>query len=289
MFDVSWGEMGVVVGLGLFLIGRKDLPKAARVAGTQVGRVVGMLQGARARADAFAQTNELRALHNEVRSGLRELDAVKAELAVSFSPSQMMQGQRNNLGTMVPSANRNPSTTLSSYRPLPIPPPPLLQSTSTNFTREAQNAQTGSTAEAAAAAAAGTETSPASFGQSTSASNLAPPPQLHNYEQHQDLLYKNHHHHASIAAVAEEEWIKQGIHFRSRAEQGPRTTGQQQQQQQKSPSGSALLSHVLQQSLIFDQYDRVIQDQEQSMQSRMRSIQEKVVQNQKHQSAKDSR
>jgi Sec-independent protein translocase protein TatA len=254
MFDVSWGETFVVVGLGLFLIGRQDLPKAARVAGTHVGRIVGWLQGARASADAFAQTNELRALHNEVKSGLRELDAVKAELAVSLSPSQMMQGQRNNLGTMVPSANRIPSTNiLSSHRP-------SSSSSSLQLT-----SITGTPAPPVTSYASNNGTFP-------------PPSTLHHHgqqqQQQQDQLYKSHH--ASIAAVAEEEWIKQGIHFRSRAERGPGTSEQQQQQDKMSPSfGSALLSRALQQSLIFDQYDRVIQEQEQNMQNRMQSIQEK--------------
>jgi Sec-independent protein translocase protein TatA len=270
MFDVSWGEITVVVGLGLFLIGRKDLPQAARVAGTQVGRVVGLLQGARARADAFAQTNELRALHNEVKSGLRELDAVRAELAVSLSPSQMMQGQRNNLGTMVPSANRIPSATntmlSSSYRPAP--------------SSHQSTAIAGSGASSPATSYAG---GTLGLQSSSAVSALAPPPPptLHHDEPH-------HHHHASIAAVAEEEWIKQGIHFRSRAERGP-GTAQQQHQEQKSPSGSALLSRALQESLIFDQYDRVIQEQEQFMQSRMQSIQEKVQSQNQSTNKKDSR
>ena len=46
MFHLSRGELAVATGLGLFLIGRRDLPKAAHVVGTQVGRVVGFLQGA---------------------------------------------------------------------------------------------------------------------------------------------------------------------------------------------------------------------------------------------------
>ena len=73
MFDVSWGETFVLIGISFAAVGRKDLPKASKFLGTQVGRIVGLLQGARARADRFAQTNELHALQNELRSGLREL------------------------------------------------------------------------------------------------------------------------------------------------------------------------------------------------------------------------
>ena len=83
MFDISWGETVVIIGISVAAIGRKDLPKASKFLGNKVGKVVGLLQGARARADLFAQSNELNALQNELRSGLRELDTVKGELAVA--------------------------------------------------------------------------------------------------------------------------------------------------------------------------------------------------------------
>eukprot|EP00536_Pseudo-nitzschia_multiseries_P005858 jgi/Psemu1/191709/e_gw1.118.116.1 len=85
MFDVSWGEIAVLGAVGIAVTGKRDLPTACRFVGHQLGRVVGLLQGARARADRFAHHNELRALQNELRSGLRELDHVKTELAVAAS------------------------------------------------------------------------------------------------------------------------------------------------------------------------------------------------------------
>jgi Sec-independent protein translocase protein TatA len=45
MFNVSWAELAVLAGVSLAVIGRKDLPKVAYVAGTQIGRLVGFLQG----------------------------------------------------------------------------------------------------------------------------------------------------------------------------------------------------------------------------------------------------
>jgi len=90
MFDISWGETFVVLGLTAGLIGRKDLPRASYFLGTQVGRVVGLLQGARIRADKFASNNDLHALQSELRSGLRELDAVKGELAAAASSRSIM-------------------------------------------------------------------------------------------------------------------------------------------------------------------------------------------------------
>jgi len=41
-------------------------------------------------------------------------------------------------------------------------------------------------------------------------------------------------------------------------------------------SGSAMLAFLLKESLIFSQYDRVVQEQERAVQSRIQSIEEKV-------------
>jgi Sec-independent protein translocase protein TatA len=114
MFDVSWGELAVVTGLGLFLVGKKDLPAATRVVGRHFGRAVGVLQGARARADRFAANHELRQLQNELRAGLRELDAVKSEFAVSMSPSR-------SLGATVPGVNRMAVAENRSLGATPVP------------------------------------------------------------------------------------------------------------------------------------------------------------------------
>jgi Sec-independent protein translocase protein TatA len=66
MFDVSWGEIVVVMAAGVCFVGRQDLPRAAHTVATQVGRLVGLLQGARLRADQFASQNELRQLKKEI-------------------------------------------------------------------------------------------------------------------------------------------------------------------------------------------------------------------------------
>jgi hypothetical protein len=83
----------------------------------------------------------------------------------------------------------------------------------------------------------------------------------------------------TIAAVVEEEWAAQGKSFRSRAEQasGPRDGAIQQ-----STSGSAVLANLMQQTLIFDQYDRVVQEQDTILQSKMDGIQVKVQETNKN-------
>jgi Sec-independent protein translocase protein TatA len=211
MFDVSWGEITVVVGLGLAIIGRKDLPRASRTLGTQVGRVVGLLQGARARADRYASQNELRQLQNELRSGLRELDAVKSELAVSITGRGLMG---RSLGSMVSGANKQmvpslPAASAMSYADAPERQPQL--------------------------------------------EPLAPEAQ-------------------SIAAVAEEEWEKQGIAFKSKAESGAGLANYD-----PSTSGSVMLANILTQSLIFDQYDRAVREQDRALQTKVDSVRKGVA------------
>lgn len=254
MLEVSWGELAVVLGLGLALIGRKDLPNAARVAGTQVGRVVGLLQGARARADRFAAQNELKQLQNELRSGLRELDAVKAEVAVSMSGGGRAGGRT--LGAMVPSANKQPPLMPPSSSAIP----PI--TSKPNLPQSSTQTSTGNRMLGPAS----------SFAPPTT--NESPP----MYSSH-DLAPERQ----SIAAVVEEEWEKQGISFRSRAEQG---AGLQRSSTDSSTSstpydvstsGSVLLSNLIKETLIFDQYDRVTREQDQVLQSKMDSIQQKIA------------
>jgi Sec-independent protein translocase protein TatA len=226
MFDVSWGEIAVITGVGLVLIGRKDLPKAAFVAGTQLGRVVGLLQGARARADRFGAHSELKQLQNELRSGLRELDAVKSELAVSMSAGGMMG---RSLGAMTPNAARQPQQ-------------PQLHQSAPNINLSTSNpAMTSSSLD-------------------TAASSYTP--------QHRPVVQSSIYQ--TTAAVAEQEWVAQGIAFSSAAEQGLGVSNFNREQ-----AGSVVLANLLQQSLIFDQYDRVVAEQDAALQSKVASIQAK--------------
>ena len=224
MFDTSWGEIFVMTGLCLALVGRKDLPKASRFVGSQVGRVVGLLQGARLRADRFAAQNELRQLQNELRAGLRELDAVKAEIAVAAS-SRGTIGRA--LGATVPSANR-------------IAPEGVVRSISDNENKGVFTTVTTTNSS---------KTMEMRDMPTAAVRPLAP---------------RAH----AVAAVAEDEWVKQGIGFVSRAEQMGADTA-------AGPSGAKILSNLIQQSLIFDQHDRVVQEQQQALQSKVEDAKQK--------------
>jgi Sec-independent protein translocase protein TatA len=239
MFNFSWGELLVVAGLGVAFVGRQDLPKAAHMLGTQLGRVVGLLQGVRARADRYAAQSELRQLQNELRSGLRELDAVKSELAVSMSPMGMMG---RTLGPMTGNADTRSTT-------------PMLTSSAFPQNATFPNSDTAAANFSQTNAIGGVSST---FSQSNVSGDASAPTVSSSVFQ-------------STAAVAEQEWAKQGIAFTSAAERGHATSN-------TDPTGSQVLAKLLQESLIFDQYDRAVAEQNALLQTKVHQIQANVQQ-----------
>ena len=285
MIDVSWTETVVLFGVGVFLIGRKDLPKASHAVGRQVGRVVGVLQGARARADRFTADNELKALQNELRSGLRELDNVRGEFAVAASGSGLMG---RGLGTMVPGANRI-AASASSSRKKPI----VIDGQSSS----AHNESSAISFPIVDAPPSTTQTMPPeNFGTPTTPSFLSGEAYLAAAQRVGESMAESGPvvsnplglapRSQSVAAVAEEEWSKQGIGFVSRAEKGTGVwermrdneaveagvTGSCGQGSISKPGGAALLADLIQQSLIHDQYDRTLQEQDEALNRRAEKI-----------------
>lgn len=255
MLDVSWGELLVVTGLGFALVGRKDLPKAAGFVGNRVGRIVGLLQGARARADSFAQQTELKQLHNELKSGLRELDAVKSEMAVAMS-SRGMRG----IGSAAMGGASSSRTVLSSQ-----PPQQQQQIASLGAaTTASQFATAGpiSPVDSIESAAMSMPSFPIDNNSSTTSTAQ---------QQTRALPPKSQ----TIGAVAEEEWEKQGIGFRSRAERGVGLGYSDEDANNPLNSGSSILANIYKNNLMFDQYDRVVEEQDGILQSKIDSLQAK--------------
>jgi Sec-independent protein translocase protein TatA len=227
MFNISWGETLVLTGAVIAVVGRKDLPNMCRYLGLYVGRFVGLLQGARARADRFAAQSELRQLQNELRMGLRELDVVRSEVAITMS-SQSMKG----LGATVPGVNRQSNI---------LPTNPKQLSTTT--------------------------TSVSEIGNTHLVRSFIPPAggELAESQPKENVAYVRElaPRSQAVAAVAEEEWLKRGIGFRTKVERG---SGE--------ATGSALLSNLYQQTLIFDQHDRVVLEQDEILRARVKKIEE---------------
>ncbi|KAG7336483.1 hypothetical protein IV203_027532 [Nitzschia inconspicua] len=276
MFDISLGEIFVVSAVGMALTGRRDLPAACRFVGSQIGRVVGLLQGARARADQFAHQNELKQLQNEFRSGLRELDQVKMELAVAAS-SRGMIGR--GLGVTTGSANRVAGGAI-----------PL-----GNLTKPTGGAATTSPVTSTPVYSTGSlsTSSPGSSGLSSSVltsilpqsrrSDLLPPTTGNNSNLDLFDFEVSHSENSNDSvevspsgvtnmecAVIQEEWEKQGIGFRAVAEQGQwNYTSNSPSWDTNKATGSELLEYLERQCLIFDQYDRAIAKEDQALRERM--------------------
>uniref|UniRef100_A0A7S4JIM1 Uncharacterized protein n=1 Tax=Odontella aurita TaxID=265563 RepID=A0A7S4JIM1_9STRA len=282
MFDVSWGETAVLFGAGFFLVGRRDLPHASRIFGTQVGRIVGLLRGARARADRFTANNELRHLQNELRSGLRELDQVKSELAVAASSGGLIgrglgkttsganRGLRTELGAPLAAsaaARASPTTTAT---PRPAVAPTSVETGSTVANAIASSPSIGGEDYLAAARAAADALPPSGISASPSSNGTS------DWKPTLELAPRSH----AVAAVAEEEWEKQGIGFRSRAEKGTgiwdnaSAASAGDQGAAGMTGGASLVSDLIQQSLIYDQYDRAVREQDEAMDRRAERIRE---------------
>ncbi|CAB9517634.1 RING finger ubiquitin ligase [Seminavis robusta] len=258
MIEISWGEAVVVMGVTFAVIGRKDLPRFAGYLGRGVGRTVGLLQGARQRAEAYAQETELKQLHQEFKSGLNELSAVRREVDTTMNPSRKMVGSRPPI--QLTHETHGAASALSGIQ----------TTTATAATTNNIMAQMGNLA--ARNPSTGTDALQSSIPQFSS---LPPPnalpvssspefqsssssPQPSNNSSIRQLPPESQ----TIGAVAEEEWEKQGMGFRSRAERGAGLGYTDDQANDPLNSGSSILANVYKQNLIHDQYDRVTQYQE---------------------------
>ena len=98
--DVSLAEVLVVVGVGVAVIGKRELPLYARQVGSSVGRLVGTLIRTRKSLDGFAKHNELTQLHAEFQAGVSELSQIRGELlnATTMQRQSRPVPQRGSVG-----------------------------------------------------------------------------------------------------------------------------------------------------------------------------------------------
>ena len=303
--SVSWGELFLLGGVGVMLAGRKDLPAVSRAVGFQLGRVVGLLHGARHRADTFAHQHELKQLQNEFRSSLRELDQVKMELAMAASTQGVMGktlgpttrsanrivgsggGSAGNVGTVtsntVPLSQQLPvhsfqNTTMGVIANNPTMEPESLLNTesitsNTIAVPKAAKAALSSPSSlpTASLSAANDNTMLFDFKIEDDTAKETPQSPQSNSELH-DIVTP------SERAVLEDEWHKQGIAFKSVAESGqwqPNTSDT------SKATGSELLEYLQRQTLIFDQYDAAMASKDQSIQDRIAAREQQSNDNKK--------
>ena len=224
-------------------------------------------------------------MQNEFKSGLRELDAVKAELAGSMMSSNrgiggLSQGHNNtnNLGALTSNVDRKKTSMVGEGS---MKPSGGLQSSSGHIVgvgggiipQSSSSTTNNMGAEYLAAAQQAEESLQGNNNNSapiaTTATILAPRSQ-------------------SVAAVAEEEWEKRGIGFKSIAE---RRGGIQQQHSGLDATssssggrigvggGSVILSNYIRQSLIYDQYERTVREQDEALRSRVDKVRNERMSN----------
>eukprot|EP00977_Amphora_coffeiformis_P020761 scaffold8471_cov184-Amphora_coffeaeformis.AAC.6 len=225
MFDISWAELGVVTAVGIAVVGRKDLPLVARTAGYYTGKFVGWLQGMRTRADRFTAQNELAHLQGQVRSSMRQLQAVQAEVMSASSVQGSHLSRPPSFSS--PSLSRSPSNYSNNPNLTTISPSPSLAINKT--------------------ASSSTPTLTPTTTLNSDVSKNLPKDTLPPVSR-------------TIAAVAESEWARQGLGFTSRAEMGNYTDSAS-----SLPPGSVILAKALQESLVYDQYDRVMKEDQEAL------------------------
>ncbi|KMZ73355.1 hypothetical protein ZOSMA_14G01190 [Zostera marina] len=80
MLGISYGELFFLMGVTAALIGPKDLPKIARMAGRFSGRAIGYVQMARGHLDSVMQQSQASQVHKELQDALTQLEAIRYEV-----------------------------------------------------------------------------------------------------------------------------------------------------------------------------------------------------------------
>ena len=239
----------------------------------------------------------MKQLQNEFKSGLRELDAVKAELAGSMLSSSQVGGSAGNLGALVSSVDKKKknlssksmnggemiggSSMLASSSGLQSSVSSsnvvggnnnTISTITTTIPQQSSNNMNNMGAEYLAAAQ-----------QAESAQNN------NNNSQHQHTSAYLAPRSQSVPAVAEEEWEKRGIGFKSIAESGGgqidthdmhsfSATGSSS----GSGGGATILSNYIRQSLIYDQYERTVREQDEALRSRVDKVRNERIMKKKN-------
>jgi sec-independent protein translocase protein TatB len=89
MFDMSWGEVMLIGGVALIVIGPKDLPKALRTLGQIKGKVVRMAGEFNAQFNEAIRESELDEVRNEIDGMRRSANTV----GPTFDPIQTIRSE----------------------------------------------------------------------------------------------------------------------------------------------------------------------------------------------------
>ncbi|CAI9105876.1 OLC1v1004900C2 [Oldenlandia corymbosa var. corymbosa] len=102
MLGISYGELFLIIGATAVLIGPKDLPIIARIAGRLAGRAIGYVQVARGQFDNVMQQTQARQVHKELQDTIAQLEAIRHEIrTISFiNPSPLTRRFADSVETL---------------------------------------------------------------------------------------------------------------------------------------------------------------------------------------------
>ena len=110
MFDISWGELLIVMVVALVVVGPKDLPKLMRKAGQWAGRARAMADQFRKSFDEMARQSELDELRAEVErlKTDRPLSEIENQANTMMTGAPMPAPYANAEGPVAPSPQPSP-------------------------------------------------------------------------------------------------------------------------------------------------------------------------------------
>ncbi|XP_068635934.1 uncharacterized protein [Aristolochia californica] len=111
MLGMSYGELFLLLGATAALIGPKDLPKIARMAGRLAGKSIGYVQIARGQFDNILQQSQAQEVHKELQDALAQIDAIRYEMrSLSFMNPGPMTRRLMDGGADTSATNSSPMT-----------------------------------------------------------------------------------------------------------------------------------------------------------------------------------
>jgi sec-independent protein translocase protein TatB len=116
MFDISWGELLIVMVVALLVVGPKDLPKLMRKAGQWAGR-------ARAMADQFRKSFDDMARQAELDELRAEVEKLKMDRPLSEFENEANQLMTGKPLDPAPYVNVESPPEASPPEPAPVPTP----------------------------------------------------------------------------------------------------------------------------------------------------------------------
>jgi Sec-independent protein translocase protein TatA len=136
---ISTSQIILIVAVGAVVLGKKDLPIAARAAGVATGRFIGLLKDYRTAMEvAMQRNNQFSGIRSEIGKGMRELEAVQREITnagILSNPKNILLSAALNQQQSPPTEQQsqqqlllNQNQSITTTNNLSSPPPAVISS-----------------------------------------------------------------------------------------------------------------------------------------------------------------